>query len=302
MRSQKTHRGRLATLMVVMVVVLLTGCAKQRHPESAAPRPPANGTTAAVVPLAPEMLIGSWTLADVADPGAGKILRLATDELHVIGSHCGTLGGTWRANDEGIFVADVWSASAAVVEGTPGCAKASQETPGWLRSVIAYRFDGAGPVLLNGRGQVVARLIPGATPTPEPDKADSVLEPPVVTDDARRALAPAVPLPATLVAADQRKPVRRWAPASGHDAAYVEFAADGEWHGSDGCNDESGRWITAAGGTMLATARPVTLAFCAGSVPIGQWLSTARRAGLDGEVLVLLDADGDETGRLSPTN
>ncbi|MFI6784853.1 META domain-containing protein [Micromonospora sp. NPDC050276] len=255
------------------------------------------------MPLAPERLIGSWTLVDVADPGAGTILRLADSELHLIGSHCGTLGGSWRANDEGVFLADISSASTAVVEGTPGCAKASQETPPWLRSVTAYQFDGTGhPVLLDGRGQAVARLIPGARPTPEPDKADSVLQPPTVTDEARRALAPAVALPATLVPADQRQPVGRWAPASGHKAAYLEFTADGEWHGSDGCNDQSGRWITAAGGTLLATPRATTLTFCAHSVPIGQWLTTARRAGLDGKVLVLLDADGDETGRLSPTN
>jgi hypothetical protein len=43
------------------------------------------------------------------------------------------------------------------------------------------------------------------------------------------------------------------------------------------------------------------LAFCADNVPIDQWLTMARRAGLDGNVLVLLNAHGDETGRLSPT-
>ncbi|WP_185755369.1 META domain-containing protein [Micromonospora sp. A202] len=283
--------------------VLLSGCAMQGHPEAADTTPPATGTTGAAVPLVPEMLIGSWTLVDVADTGVGKILRLADSELHLIGSHCGTLGGSWRANDEGVFLADVWSASTVVVGSTPGCEKASQGTPGWLRSVTAYQFDGAGlPVLLDGRGQAVARLIPGATPTPEPDKVDSVLEPPVVTDEARRALAPAVALPATLVPADQRQPIGRWAPESGHKAAHLEFTADGEWHGSDGCNDQSGRWITASGGALLATARAATLAFCADSVPIEQWVTTARRAGFDGKDLVLLNAHGDETGRLSPTN
>ncbi|MET7866617.1 META domain-containing protein [Micromonospora taraxaci] len=302
MNSQKACQVRLATL-VVMGVLLLSGCARQGHPEAAGPKPPVTGTTGATVPLAPEMLIGSWTLVDVADPGAGTILRLADSELHVIGSHCGTLGGSWLANDEGVFLADVWSASALAVDSTPGCEKASQETPGWLRSVTAYQFDAAGsPVLLDRRGQTVARLIPGATPTPEPDKADSVLEPPVVTDEARRALAPAVALPATLVPADQRQPVGRWAPKRGHKAAYVEFTANGEWHGSDGCNDQSGRWITAAGGTLLATSRAATLAFCSDSVPIEQWVTTARRAGLDGKALVLLNAQGDETGRLQPKN
>ncbi|MFF0176043.1 META domain-containing protein [Micromonospora profundi] len=301
MRSQRAHQGRLATLVVMGV--LLGGCARQGHLEAAGPRPPVTGTTGAAMPLAPEMLIGSWTLVDVAAPGAGTILRLAGSELHLIGSHCGTLGGSWRASDVGVFLADVWSASTVVVDSRPGCEKASQETPGWLRSVTAYQFDGAGsPVLLDGRRQTVARLIPGATPVPEPDKANSVLEPPRVTDEARRALAPAVALPATLIPADQRQPIGRWAPKSGHKAAYLEFTADSEWHGSDGCNDQSGRWITAADGTLLATARATTLAFCADSVPIEQWVTTARRAGLDGKALVLLNAHGDETGRLSPTN
>ncbi|MEU7673585.1 META domain-containing protein [Micromonospora taraxaci] len=300
MRSQKADHGALTTLIVIGV--LLSGCARQDHPEAAEPRPTVTGTTQATLPLAPEMLIGSWTLVDVAEPGAGTILRLADSELHVIGSRCGTLGGSWRANYEGVFLADVWSATAAVVEGTPGCAKASQETPAWLRNVTAYQFDTAGrPVLLDGQRRAVARLTLGAIPTPEPDKADSVLKPPLVTDEARRALAPAVALPATLVPGDQRQPTGRWAPKSGHKAAYLKFTADGEWHGSDGCNDHSGRWTT-AGGTLLGTARSATLAFCADSVPIDDWVTTARRAGLDGKTLVLLNAQGDEIGRLSPTN
>lgn len=170
MKCQKARQGRLVTLVVMGV--LLSGCAMQGHPEAADTTPPATGTTGAAVPLVPEMLIGSWTLVDVADTGVGKILRLADSELHLIGSHCGTLGGSWRANDEGVFLADVWSASTVVVGSTPGCEKASQGTPGWLRSVTAYQFDGAGlPVLLDGRGQAVARLIPGATPTPSPTRS-----------------------------------------------------------------------------------------------------------------------------------
>ncbi|MEV1317494.1 hypothetical protein AB0J14_15580 [Micromonospora arborensis] len=294
-------QGRLATLIVLGL--LLSGCGRQGNSEPVAPRPPLAGTAAVVVPLAPESLIGSWTLVDVADPGAGKILRLAAGELHLVGTRCGTLGGTWRANSDGAFLADIWQAPAAAVEGIPGCEKASQETPGWLRRVTAYQFDGKGlPVLLDGGRQPVARLVPGATPTPEPNLADSVLAPPLVTDEARRALAPAVALPVTLVPLDQRRLVGRWVPRSGHKAAYVEFTADGEWRGSDGCNGESGRWIIGAGGALLATARGVTLAFCTDSVPVGQWLATARRAGLGGEVLVLLDAQGDETGRLTATN
>ncbi|WP_167626037.1 META domain-containing protein [Micromonospora lupini] len=282
--------------------VLLAGCSRQSHPERPNPQP-ISGTSGPGAPLAPESLIGSWTIADVADPGAGTILRLADRDLDLVGSRCGTLGGSWRASSDGTFLADIFTASTAAVEGLPGCAKASQETPEWLRRVTAYQFDGAGqPVLLDARAHPVARLIPGATPTPEPDKADDVLEPPVITDEARRALTPAVALPTKLVPVDRTRLAGRWVPLTGHKAAYVKFTADGEWRGSDGCNDESGRWITAANGTLLTTARGITLMFCADSVSVGGWLMTARRAGFDGHVLVLLDAQGAETGRLFPAN
>ncbi|SCG72154.1 META domain-containing protein [Micromonospora humi] len=294
------RQGYLATLVVVGV--LLAACSRQSHPERANPQP-TSGTSGPVVPLAPTSLIGSWTIVDVADPGAGTILRLADRDLDLIGSRCGTLGGSWRASSDGTFLADIFTAATAAVEGIPGCAKASQETPGWLRRVTAYQFDRAGlPVLLDARAQPVARLIPGATPTPEPDKADDALEPPVLTDEARRALTPAVALPGRLVPVDRHRLTGRWVPLSGHRAAYVTFTADGEWHGSDGCNDESGRWITATSGTLLTTTRGTTLVFCADSVSVGGWLTTARRAGFDGHILVLLDAQGTETGRLLPAN
>lgn len=294
------RRGCLATLVVMGV--LLAGCSRQSHPERAVPQP-ISGTSGPVAPLAPESLIGSWTIVDVADPGAGRILRLADRDLDLVGSRCGTLGGSWRASSDGTFLADIFTASTAAVEGIPGCAKASQETPEWLRRVTAYQFDGAGlPVLLDARAQPVARLIPGATPTPEPDKADDLLEPPVITDEARRAMKPAVALPAKLVPVDRTRLAGRWAPRTGHKAAYLQFTADGEWRGSDGCNDESGRWITAASGTLLTTARVFTLMYCADSVSVGGWLLAARRAGFDGQVLVLLDAEGTETGRLFPAN
>ncbi|MEV0328335.1 META domain-containing protein [Micromonospora echinospora] len=288
------RQGHLA--MLVAFGALLAGCGGQAGAGAEDPGSLRDGPEAAR-PLAPEELIGSWTLVDVDEPGAGTILHLAHPDLHVLGSRCGTLSGSWRADSDGVFLAEVNSASA--VEGVPGCERASQDTPDWLRRVTAYRFDDGGrPVLLDDLAQPVARLVPGASPTPGPEMAASVLEPPVVTDEVRRALAPAVALPATLTPADQHRLVGRWAPVSGHRNAYLRFTADGDWAGSDGCNDAGGRWISGAGGTLLATTGATTLVGCDASVPVGSWLWVARRAGFDGEVLVLLDAEGKETGRL----
>ncbi|WP_433346337.1 META domain-containing protein [Micromonospora sp. CA-111912] len=291
-------RGYLAAM--VACGVLLTGCDGQTGPGAAdlGPGPAANESSG---PSVPEGLIGSWTIADLADPGVGTILRLADHELYLVGSRCGILHGSWRADPDGNFLAEVNSTVSAADEGTPDCKRVSQDTPGWLRRVTTYRIDGSGqPVLLDNLAQPVARLLPGATPTAGPGMAASLLEPPTVTDEARRALAPAAALPPTLNPADQHRLTGRWTPTVGHREAYLEFTADGEWRGSDGCNRGGGRWITATGGTLLATTGPVTAINCPDHVPVWSWLGATRRAGLDGEVLVLLDAQGREAGRLRP--
>src|SRR5690606_41446752 len=55
--------------------------------------------------------------------------------------------------------------------------------------------------------------------------------------------------------------VGRWLPADGAAAgrAFVEFAADGTWTGSDGCNRTRGTWELGPGGGIAATAGPSTL-------------------------------------------
>ncbi|MFC8846741.1 MULTISPECIES: hypothetical protein [unclassified Micromonospora] len=299
---RQVHRTRQSVCLTTLIAcgVLLAGCDGQtgEGPGDSGPSPTA---TRDPRPLKPEGLIGNWTLADVDEPGAGTVLRLAPQELDVVGSRCGTLGGAWRADPDGLFLASIHSAFTYAVEGIPGCARASQDTPDWLRRVTAYRFDDGGrPVLLDDLAQPVARLIPGATPTAGPDMLDSALAPPVVTDEARRDLAATPALPATLTPVDPHRLARHWVPVSGHRAAYVKFTAGGGWHGSDGCNDSRGRWLTAPGGALLATVGAVTLVGCE-SVPVDHWLSTARRAGFDGADLVLLDVRGRETGRLRAT-
>ncbi len=285
------RQGYLAAL--VTVSILLAGCGGQPDSASTDSVPPlADGGVARSA--GPEALIGSWTLTDVDDNDAGSILRLGPDDFTIFGGRCGVLGGSWRADQDGVFIAGVYIGD---MVSSPECERASVQTPGWLRRVTAYRLDGPVPVLLDDRGRPVARLFPGAKPTAGPNMADSEAEPPVVTDEFRRRAAPAVELPAALTPVDRHQLAGRWVPASGNKNAYLEFTEDGEWHGSDGCNDESGRWLVAPGGTLLATAGAVTLAAC-DNVPVGHWLWTARRAGLDGDVLVLLDAQGTETGRL----
>lgn len=137
-----------------------------------------------------------------------------------------------------------------------------------------------------------------------PDIAESEAEPPVVTHQLRREFAPAAPVPAALRPAEPAQLVGRWVPADGAGATaprppFAELLGEGRWRGSDGCNGQGGRWIGGAGGSLLAVAGPQTLIGCVGA-DVGGRLSTASRAGFDGELLVLLDTAGKEVARLKP--
>jgi hypothetical protein len=281
--------------LVAMVAVgaLTAGCGGQGGTRPGVPDSPQLGSTGSPGPADPVALIGNWRLAEVAEEPDG-ILRLAPDRVQLFG-RCGMLVGSWRADAGGLFVVGMFGASGA--EGRTGCAKADRLTPDWLRLVRSYRVEGDTRVLLDGEGALVARLLPGAKPTAGPDLAASEVEPPRATDEVRRWSAPAAALPVTLTPAEADRLVGRWVPASGPERAYVEFGADGEWRGSDGCNRQAGRWIAGPGGALLATTGFSTLIGC-DSAPVGAWLSSSWRAGLDGETLVLLDFRGGEAGRL----
>lgn len=286
--------GRRSYLVAIVAIgALLAGCAGQGGTQASAPNSTQLGSTGSPGPADPVALIGNWRLAEVAEEPDG-ILRLAPDQVQLFG-RCGMLVGSWRADAGGLFVVGMFGASGA--EGRTGCEKAGRSTPEWLRLIRSYRLEGETRVLLDGEGELVARLLPGAKPTAGPNLAASEVAPPKVTDEVRRRFAPAAALPVTLTPADGDRLVGRWLPAPGPETAYVEFGADGEWRGSDGCNGQAGRWIAGPGGALLATTGFSTLIGC-DHAPVGAWLSSSWRAGLDGETLVLLDARGEEAGRL----
>ncbi|MEU3456126.1 hypothetical protein ABZ671_21405 [Micromonospora sp. NPDC006766] len=295
---------RRVKLLVAAVAVgtLLVGCGEQAGAERDAAGGQAidSGSAMGSPQADPVALIGSWTVAQ-ADGGAGDVLRLAsdTDGGLLLFGRCGVRMGTWRADVNGLFVADATGSS--VSDNARGCGPDTEAAGGWLDRAVAFQVDGDSRVLLDGQGMRVARLLPGAKPTPGPNLLPSLAAPPTVTDEVRRALAPAAALPATVTPAGRDALLGRWVPADGRrdgsQAPHVELRDDGEWRGSDGCNGQSGRWVAGPDGALLATAGPSTLIGC-DNVPVGSWLSAACRAGLDGQVLVLFDAQGKETGRL----
>lgn len=279
----------------VLIALLAAGCAGQdAAADRAAPADPAgNSAGGSAVDTDPTALIGMWSVTAAEGEEKGSVLRIAPEGMS-LWRDCGTLMGNWRADTAGLFVADMY--------GSTGCAPETP-MPGWLRAAVAYQIEGDERVLLDDQGKPVARLLPGGKPAPNPNVAPEEAQPPVVTDEARRSLARAAALPAGLSAAERGALVGRWVPEGsrglGAKRAYVELRADGDWKGSDGCNGLGGRWGAGQDGSLLATSGVSTLIAC-DNAPIGEWLSAARRAGLDGETLVLVDAEGKELGRLRP--
>ena len=101
---------------------------------------------------------------------------------------------------------------------------------------------------------------------------------------------------------EQQELSGRWVPVVSrsdrwHETPYVQFAQDGTWRGTDGCNGLSGRWSVDSDGGFEASSGPSTLIGC-DNVNLGRWLTQTQTVQLDVDVLVLRDAKGSEIGRL----
>jgi len=207
---------------------------------------------------------------------------------------CGQLTGSWRADTNGVFV--------GLIDGVSRCPDPKSDfTPAWLRGVTAFRATGDGRVLLDAGGGIVTRLLPVGRPAPAPPLGvdPKSVRPPVVTDEARRRLAPAAPLPPALTAVARDALVGRWVPLPDQKSRkpFAELRADGSWTSFDGCNGQFGRWAAGPAGALLAIGGHMTLLDC-GNHPVGDWFQEASRAGIDGDTLVLLDRGGTELGRV----
>lgn len=76
---------------------------------------------------------------------------------------------------------------------------------------------------------------------------------------------------------------------------FLEFGEDESVTGSDGCNDISTTY-SVEGTTVTLEPFVSTLKACSGVDP---WLSDVSSAEIDGETLVVMDAEGQEIGTLS---
>ncbi len=253
----------------------------------------------APVPMrGPGTLIGAWTVRAPGVP-ANTSLILGDSYLEQAGdlgvvSSCGLTTGMWKADGAGGFVGNIDGGVDACFISGP-----ADRTPAWLRSAAAYRSEGTARVLLGSDGRTIARLLPGAHPKPVPNVIRELTDPPVLTRELARQLAPAAPLATGVRPVTRAELVRRWRPAAGNRKAFVAFHSDGSWNGSDGCNGSAGRYQLGAGSGMLVTSGASTLIGCDNS-PAPTWVASAERAGLIGNQLALYDQAGKLLGVLRP--
>jgi hypothetical protein len=279
-------------VLVVLSAALLAGCAGNPTPPETPESPPV--TAPAAPGAAGESqalgLVGLWRVSGAANEQPDAWLRLDAVEFQ-LWRDCGMIMGSWTAG-EAAFIASTHSASGACVED-------EMPTVAWLESATAFERAGDGWQLTDAAGTVVASLAVDGAPEPIDTAADFYAQPPELTEETYAAFRRSAPLPAALEAATAESLAGLWVPIefTGATDPHVDFAADGSWEGSDGCNGAAGRWSSGFAGEFFATLGPSTLMGCEGA-PVPVWIAGARIAGFDGDQLLLLDRDGNELGRL----
>jgi hypothetical protein len=279
-------------MAVVAVGLLLVGCATPREggPDGSDRSGGGSGGAGGADPVE---LVNLWRVSGAEGEVVDTWLRLDVGSYQLWRDCGGFLEGGWAASGR-VFVA---SAPFAV---NAECMGAGDDWPTvpWLEDTRAYEAAGDGWRLLGADGAVLATLTIDGAPAPIPTAADFYAEPPEVTDEARESLAGPSALPGNLAPVTAEALIGRWVPVGGaRNDPFAEFAADGTWTGSDGCNGSSGAWGVDDDGRLLTTGGPTTAMACDGAA-VPNWATRAGRAGFDGEVLVLLDPEGAELGRL----
>ncbi len=300
---------RFGWCLLLAVPLLLGGCAGGgRATSPGGTTTPGSAGPASGAPDNPEQLIGLWHL-DAPGEEAGAVLRIGLDLS--VWRRCNEEWGGWAADRDGTFVADLSGYSYACAGPKPTAppkpdVPAPPPPPAWLVQARGWRVEGPQRTLVDADGAVVARLTPGASIAPRPDVAPQQWAPPQIDAELRQRLRAAAPLPVALRPATRASIVGTWRPEPTGGATlppsppFVAFKVDGTWRGSDGCNEQSGRWNLGSGGALLLISGGSTLIGCGGQEAAPR-INEARRLGFADAVLVLVSVDGTSIGRLMKT-
>ena len=291
---------RMAAVFLAAALAL-AGCASVPSDVPAAEPDAADPGTAAPGPTAGDavQLVDLWRVTDAAGAGDEAFLRLDGAEL-IAWTDCGIAMGSWRASG-GLFLADVTRtmAEGECATSVPG-AGAPAESLDWLYAAEGYRITDSGAELLGADGAVVAVLAVDGAPPANPSHSDAFLVAPEVTPEMEAALADPAALAPGVDPVGRDALLGRWGPGESDlpvdaDPPFLEFADDGTWRASDGCNGVSGRWVQGADGLLLATSGVSTSIGCenwAGAT----WLWATARIGLVDGALVFYETDGTMLG------
>jgi hypothetical protein len=291
MRITTVGRSMVGTVggvvALAMAISLVAGCLNDDATDSA------TATAPVVETVLPSALVGAWGLEGAGLP-VGSVLRIARDGTGLSISRPGGTcfpSGSWRASIGGLFIGQIPG-------GSGECWKAAEGFPDFLQQVRGFGRVGGDLVLTAADGSVVVRLVPGATPMPNPYAPPASSSIPVLTEATRVALdAPAKTLTGTTPATPARIE-GSWRPESQKNPrSSLRFTgATGSWSGFDGCNGYGGTWaLAAAGGSFLVLGLPSDAIGCnnddTGSFQRGVY------AGFEGAVLVFGDKNGKVVGR-----
>ncbi len=247
-------------------------------------------------------LLGLWRVRGAADEPEPVWLWLDDYGSYIVFRECGQAAdGTWTVVDGHIMAAGLWPAP------WTGCAPAVRNVAPWLTGAQRYAAADGGWMLLDDDGVVRAILEPAEGSGDLPEAAVEYLamlrDRPGPSSGAEDGDAPPA-LPADLRPARPEELVGRWIlepgrldPKGGNEEPYLAVARDGSWHGTDGCNETDGIWRVVEGGLLLVQGGPTTRMICPGFSMQGAF-ERAERAGFDGEVLVLIQPEGEDLVRL----
>ncbi len=271
----------LARLLVAAALAVLPSCSTSATHESD-----------------PLQLVGTWR---VMATGERPATYVSIGDLGLaVWASCGQMLGDWRADQQGMLVAELSGGDQSCFLGAHPQANLN---PRWLTEAVSYRRTGSDVLLLDGNGRVLARLLPSRVPRALSKGVVSGYLRPVMTSAMRKILLQVNgPLSNGLIPAVRTQLLGRWVPANPalddrNQPPYLSFSADGTWSGSDGCNGLSGRWNAGPDGALIVVSAGSTLVGC-NNVDVGEWLSSATQAGFQGKTLVLVDAAGHVAGRL----
>lgn len=94
--------------------------------------------------------------------------------------------------------------------------------------------------------------------------------------------------------ASSTTPVGSWGDSSVRTETSLEFLEDGSFSGTDGCNRVMGSW-KADGDAFTIAPMATTLMACQ---DVDVWLVDPASVQVNGDTLIVLDADGAELGSL----